>query len=120
MAWYLGDIRIYVTEISDVSSNIIARLQPIDADTILHHFGWESDIYHLTGFVITDTDKDALKAYSKTSTAYSLSGPEGAVGDMYVKEFKAQRQLTTCVRMLDRPALDGTEPFYQVSMELYT
>ena len=119
MGWRFGSVRIYTTSIDEDTKNIIARLQALNNKTILHRFGYESDIYRLTGTVATTPDKDTLKSYSRTGTAYTLSGPDGSLGTYYVNTVKSSRLPVECFVLFDRPALSGNEPLYTVSMELY-
>lgn len=119
MSWTVDTTRIYVEKLDEDTKNIIARLQPLNNKTILHHFGYESDVYKLSGIVVTDTDKDALKAMARTSTAYLVSGPEGQLGNFYVKNVKSSRMPIICITLYDRPGLDTASPVYMVDMELY-
>ncbi len=119
MSWTLDGTRIYVQGYGEKDANIIARLQPISGGTTLHHFGYEDEMLSLSGKVLTEADKDTLKAMAKTSTSYSLVSPEITVGDYFVKNFTAQRTSTTNLTYFDRPGLDCDTPEYDVSMELY-
>lgn len=117
--WSFDGVAIYVQGIDDSGSQIIARLQPVNNKTILQIFGWESDIYSLSSIVVTDADRDALKALRKTGLSYSLSGPEGVIDSFFLKNFKASRTKSVNITIFDRPGLDSTSPVYTVEMELY-
>ena len=119
MAWKLDTTRIYAEGLDTTVKNIIARLQPINASTILHHFGYEDETVKINGLIVTDTDRDALKAMAQTSTSYVLSGPEGSLGSYFVNDCKVSRTPITCITLYDRPGLDDASPVYQVEMELY-
>lgn len=119
MAWYFGDVRIYVQKYETDSKQVIARLQPLNNKTILHLFGWESEKLNLGGLVVTNSGVSTLKSYRTTGLAYTLSGPEGTVGDFYVSNIKAPRLDTINICLNDRPGLDPLSPVYSVNLELY-
>ena len=119
MAWTYDDIRLYTSSLDESSEQIIARLQPIASGTILHNFGWSTDIVKVTAIVATEADKDALKALRKTGESYTLSGPEGLVGDFFLKSFKGSRTPANCTVLFDRPSLESDVPLYKVDLELY-
>jgi hypothetical protein len=75
MAWTLGGQRIYVQEDGSEGSQIIPRLQPLDGETVLQFFGYESQIRTLSAIVVGNTKRDALLGYRKTSTTRSLVSP---------------------------------------------
>ncbi len=119
MSWTLGGTRIYVRGFDEGRKQIIARLQPLNATTILHIFGNESPILQLMGTVATTADKDALEAMTTTQNSYALVGPEGSLGNWYASNWKSKRLPIECFSLFDRPTLSGTEPLYEVSMELF-
>ncbi len=118
-SWTYNSIAIYVQGIEDSGTQIIARLQPVNNKTVLQVFGWESDIYSITALIATDADRNSLRALRKTGSSYSLSGPEGAIGNFFLKSFKASRTESVNITIFDRPSLDSTSPVYTINMELY-
>ena len=119
MSWIFNSIRVYADKLESKTQKVIARLQPLAGSTILHVFGDESEIVTFGGLVVTDTDNDALKALVTTSTSYTLSGPEGIVGDFYIKNLASKRTPIVNICLDDRPGLPEDSPVYEVSMELY-
>ena len=119
MSWTFNGVRIYVQQADEKDTNMIARLQPISGGTTLHHFGYEDEIMAISCKVVTDADKDALKALAKTSSAYAFVSPEGSLGSYYVNEFSASRTASTNITYFDRPGLDCDTPEYDVTMTLY-
>lgn len=119
MGWKFNGTRIYVNKFETSDPQIIARLQPLDTDTVYHVFGWEKEKLQVAGLVVTQTDMDALKALNKTGLSYTLSGPEGAVGTYMVKEVKSSRSDFNWIFLYDRPGLDCNAPQFDVSLELY-
>ncbi len=119
MSWTLGGTRIYVRGFDEGRKQIIARLQPLNATTILHIFGNEAPVLQLMGTVATSGDKTALELLTTTQASYELVGPEGTLGNWYVSNWKSKRLPVECFSLFDRPTLSGTEPLYEVSMELF-
>ena len=119
MTWTFGGVRIYVTDYSEAVKQSFARLQPLNAGTVLHRFGYDSDIIKLKGIVVTNGDRDTIKGYGQTHTAYVLSGPEGTIDDYYVADAKFNRLPISCHTFTDRPELVGTEPVYDCMLELF-
>lgn len=119
MAWRYNGIRVYADKYDTKTERNIARLNPLSGSTILHMFGTDSEIINFGGLVATDSDMDALKALVSTSSSYTLSGPEGIIGDYYLKGLKAGRTPITFICLFDRPAVSGNAPVYDVEMELY-
>jgi len=119
MGWKFNSTRIYVQQLETSNEQIIARLQPLDTGTVLHIFGYDSEKLNLGGLIITTTDEEALVALSKTGLSYTLSGPEGNLGDWFVKSVKTKRNDYSFTKLFDRPLLGCEEPTYQLQMELY-
>lgn len=117
MAWTLGGQRIYVQEIGGEGSQIIPRLQPLDGGTVLQFFGYENEVKQLTAIVVGDTKKDTLLAYRKTSTLRALVGPEGSLGNYYVRKV-AHKRLPIVCQTIDT-SLPEEAPVYSVDIELY-
>jgi len=119
MGWNFNGTRIYVNKLETSNPQIIAKLQPLDTDTVYHVFGWEKEKMNLAGLIVTNTDKEALEALYKTGLSYTLSGPEGSIGDYLVKEVKFNRLETVYICLYGRPGLDPYTPQYDVALELY-
>ena len=119
MAWTYGGVRLYVQEYEQDRENIIARIQPINANTILHHFGYGDRIIQLNAYVVTDADVATLDGFAKSSSAQTLVGPEGTIDDFFCKTCKPSREMIACSVWFDRPGLDDDVPVYTVALELY-
>jgi len=119
MTWTYGGVRIYIQNYAEGVSQSIARLNPLNAGTVLHRFGYDSEVIKLKGIIITNDDRDTIKGYGQTNTAYTLSGPEGVVGTYYTADVKLNRLPSACHSYVDRPELAGTEPEYDCSLELF-
>lgn len=119
MSWTLDGTRIYTAQYNEKGDQIIARLQPLNNKTILHIFGYETEILSLAGLVVTSGDKETLKSFYKSGISHTLIGPEGTIGDFYVAGFKANRLPTVCLVLFDRPGLPTDAPAYDINMELF-
>lgn len=119
MTWTLNNIRIYAQGYSDATSAIIARLQPVGTKTVHQYFGYESPRLSLRGLVTSTSGVEVLKSYRTTGISYTLSGPEGLIGDFFVKDVRADLQQTVHVTLFDQPSLDPQTPLYTVALELY-
>jgi phage protein U len=117
MAWSYNGIRVFVQKNTGNKKQIIARLQPLDAGTILQTFGWEERVVKLSGLVVGPTDMNALLALTETGTAYTLSGASGNYGDYYLSNLSYDQLNSICQTV--RPDLDTDAFIYQVDLELY-
>lgn len=120
MSWRYNNTRIYVDKFDSKQEQIIARLQPLVGSTILHIFGNDSEILNIGGLVATEADKNALVCLVASGTAYTLSGPEGIIGNYYPKSIVAKRSPIINICLEDRPGLPEDSPVYEVALELYT
>lgn len=119
MSWIFNNIRIYASRDDTKTAQVIARLQPLAGSTILHVFGNEAEIKSFGGLVATSGDLLSLQALTTTGLSYTLSGPEGILGDYFVKDFSAKRNSTVNICLFDRPSLPSNVPVYEVNLELY-
>lgn len=117
MSWTLNGVRIFVQENTGDGGAIIPRLQPLSGATVLQFFGYESEIKNINAHVIGDTDKDALMALRKTSSAYTLISPMGNLGDFYVKKATFKQIHNICQTL--RTDLPEDAPYYIMDFELY-
>ena len=117
MAWSLDGVRIFVDESKEEAGQIVPRLQPLAGGTVLQVFGYESDIRTITGLVVGDTDKDALKTLRTTGATHTLLSPEGSLGAFTVKNVGVNRLMSICQTI--RPDLSETAPVYKVEIQLY-
>lgn len=119
MSWTFNNVRIYTNRDDDKVAQVIARLQPLTGSTILHIFGNEAEIKSIGGLIATSGDLITLKGLVSTGLSYTLSGPEGIVGDYFVKDFTSKRTTAVNSCFFDRPALPSDVPVYEVGLELF-
>jgi L-lactate permease len=117
MAWTFNGTRIFVQNISESLKQIIARLQPLSGGTVLHIFGYDSEVTKLSGIIVGNTDKAALIVLAKTGTSYTLVSPEGSLGSFYVSSVTFSRIPSICQTL--RGDLASNSPLYNVELELY-
>lgn len=117
MSWSISGIRIFVIKFANDYTQIIARLQPLNNKTVYHTFGYESVVSKLSCYVIGDTDNAAIKALTRTGTAYTLISDQGSYGDFLVKSANLDRQNIICQTL--RPDLPEDAPTYLCDLELY-
>jgi hypothetical protein len=115
--WTLGGVRVFVQEFRDEQSQIIPRLQPINAGTILQIYGYDSVVNTISAIVVGDTDRSALLTMTTTQTDYELVSPEGSRGNFYVKKVASNRIPNICQTL--RNDLDSDSPMYNVSIEIF-
>ena len=114
--WTYNNIRIYVQDQNESGSQIIARLQPIGATTILQIFGDEAIIYSIDGIIVGNTNKDSLKALLNDGTAYALVGNDFSSTNLYLSKLTIKRR-KTFAQTIDTTQ-DCYVPIYDISMEL--
>jgi hypothetical protein len=118
MSWYLDSIRIFVQKFSRNNNQIVARLQPLNANTIHHIFGRESEIINVDGLVVGNNDYLTLKNMAMDGNLHTFTGNYGiSFSDVIVKSVKGELQPIICQTI--RPDLPETAPVYNVSLELY-
>lgn len=117
MAWTLNSIRIYAQEYGDEAKQVLARLQPLNAGTIIQTFGYEDNILTIGAIVVGDTDHDALMALRTTGSTYALVSPEGSKGNFYVAKVSSKRVPNICQTIRTDLAKDA--PIYNMTLELY-
>lgn len=115
--WTYGSIRIYVQDFDEGAKAIIARLQPLGGGTVLHHFGYEDQIYKVAALVVGSTNKDALIAFAQDQAAHDLVTPFTTVSGLYANSVSA-KLTPTAYQTIDE-AQDCYAPVYRVDMELY-
>lgn len=115
--WTFNDIRIFVQDYSLGDKNIIARLQPVNAGTVYHHFGYEYAIVSITAYVVGHTDTAALALLARSDDSYSLVSPYGTIGNFHLNSINFKLQKTICQTL--RQDLDEDSPVYIAELELY-
>ena len=119
MAWTYNGVRIYPQSKEDKTKQIITRLNPLDSATVLHRFGYDSEITTLQAFVVTSGDVETLKGLITAGTSASLVGPERTYGDYFLNSISYKRTMAVYSKWDDRPSLDCDVDVYDVQLELY-
>ena len=114
--WYIDTTRIFVSDSSEDTSTVIARLQPIGAGTVLQVFGYENPIVKLKGVLVGSVDKLALEGFGKDGALHTISGPYGN-RDYYVSTASTSQMMS--IKQTVRTDLDETDPVYSFELELY-
>ncbi len=115
--WTYGNIRIYVQDFDESAKAIIARLQPLGGGTVLHHFGYEDQIYKVSSYVVGIANKNALVAFAQDQTAHDLLTPYITISGLYANNVSAK--LTPfAYQTIDETQACET-PVWKVDLELY-
>lgn len=117
MAWYVGSIRVFVQDEVETAKQIIARLNPLGGGTVYHTFGYENEIFKLTGYVVGSGEIETLKGYTTDGNTHVLASPFLGNKNHYVNTVVARPGNYICQR-LDLTK-DELEPVYVVDVELY-
>lgn len=115
MAWYYNNIRIFVASLDESATQIIARLQPLSATTVLQVFGDEAPVYKVDGYIVGSDIKDSLLDLLNDGTAYTLSGVD-FTKDLYLSKLGFKRSKYP-FQTIDTNR-ECTEPVFEFSMEL--
>lgn len=116
MAWWLDTTRIFVVDRTNDQKQIIAKLQPINAGTIYHVFGYENRVAKINGYIVGDTDYGAITAMTQDGETHLFSGAYGYVYPYYVNT--ATFKQVNCICQTLRPDLDSDAPVWQFDIEL--
>jgi hypothetical protein len=116
MAWTYNGIRVYVHGQDENGGQIIARLQPLGATTVLQVFGTEGKTVKIDGVIVGNSNKDALFNILDDGNQYSLVGNDYSTTDLYLSKLSAKRRLIT-YQTIDT-GQSCYAPVFDVSMEL--
>jgi phage protein U len=114
--WSLGGTRIITQAFDIVGKAIIPRLQPVDAGTVLQYFGYEKEIYQLSGKVVGETNLAALKTMLRSGNSRTLVTDQGNK-TVYISSISAKRD-EFIWQSID-PTQECDAPVYSVTLELY-
>ena len=90
--WTLNNVRIYVTDLKRSTSPIIAELNPIDAGSVYHAFGYKNLELKLTAKVIGSGVLSTLESMAANpASSYALVGPDGNLGNYKIFQLNASR-----------------------------
>jgi len=117
MAWTLGNKRLYVQETKESAKQIIPRLQPLAAGTIMQFFGWESPILVSQAIVIGRENVLHFQSLTMSGVAFEFVSPEGSLGNYNVSNVAFSRMPVIC-QTIDT-TLPEDSPVYMMDVELY-
>lgn len=116
MAWTYANLRIYVQDDAQNTSQIIPRLQPISAGTVLQKYGYETEIRSLKALVVGYEKAEHIKTLVASGVAFLLETPYGS--GWYLPKKIAVSQISTICQTIE-PALGDDAPVYNLDMELH-
>jgi hypothetical protein len=115
--WYYNGVRIFVQGYQTSDEQIIARLNPINAGTVIQYFGSDDQILTLHALVVGSGDFESIRALKDTGTEYTLQSPYFANTNYSLKSLKGKVMQTICQTI--RPDLPDTAPVFELDLELY-
>lgn len=116
MGWYLGGIRIYVSDDVRGVKQTIARLQPLASGTIHHVFGYETETIKLQAKVVGETDMMSLQALTTLGASTTLTTDLGDI-TVLVSTVAPKRDRSISQTIDTTKACDA--PVYTVDIEAY-
>lgn len=118
MSWNVDSVRIFVQDESQDDKQIIARLQPLADNTVLHIFGYEDPVIKLSAIVVGTGDATLLRTFAKDGIRHSVGYPDfGFINLLYVNSVSTKR--TKSIFQTIRPDLPCESPVFTVDLELY-
>lgn len=115
--WSYAGHRIFVQEYASAHKQIIPRLNPIGAGTILQIFGYDERIQKINAYVVGKTDMDALRLTTTSGISFDLVTPQEGTFPWFCNDVQDKMILTICQTL--RPDLPEDSPVYIVDLELY-
>lgn len=115
--WSYAGRRIFVQEYSSGRKQIIPRLNPIGAGTILQIFGHDERILKVNAFVVGFEDMTALRLLTASGISFDLDTPVEGTQSWFLNDI--QDKLTKGIKQTLRTDLDCEAPVYLVDLELY-
>lgn len=113
MSWTVASIRVYVSAFATANKNIIAKLQPLEGETILQYFGYEMETARISGKIIGDSDAVNLRNLARSSALITLV-LSGTTAQGYVESVSVTRDPAICQTV----TATRTDPVYNVDIEL--
>ena len=115
--WSYAGVRIFVQEYVSGHKQIIPRLNPIGAGTILQIFGYDEGIRKVNAYVVGWEDMSILRSLTTSGIAFDLATPAEGTYPYYCNDVQDKMVKTICQTL--RPDLDDDAPVYLVDLELY-
>ena len=115
--WSYAGYRIFVQEYASDHKQIIPRLNPIGAGTIMQIYGYDERILKVNAYVVGFEDMTKIRLLTTSGIAFDLATPmEGTYG-YYCNDVQDKLTKTICQTL--RPDLAEDAPVYLVDLELY-
>ena len=116
--WTIGGVEVFVDGETINTKNIFAELNVLDvASSEFHWYGAKSDEYTLKGHVLSETNKDALKALAISSSSVTLVSDQGTVGSFIVTTVNLTRKEAACgVHVAGYPVYDTTVYEFKITL----
>lgn len=70
--WYLDNTRIFVTDMSIDSKEIISKLNPLGGGSIFHYWGYEFEDIELKCFVVGYEDREDVRTMARDGSSHNL------------------------------------------------
>jgi hypothetical protein len=122
--WYIDNVRIFVTDISEGNKSSVAILNPLGGGSIHQFWGWEEETFGLKALVVGSGDKSSLTSLSRDGDAHTLTGVNFFVDDynfskvVYIKEIKWEFMRSICQTL--RSDLPENSAVYLANIDLST
>lgn len=114
--WTLGGIRIFVQDVSGITKQTIAELNPLRAGSKYQLFGWEKERKKVSAIAVGIDDMVQLRSLTTSGESFELNTPEGSAGNFFVASIEHKR--VRCIDQTLRPDLDCDVPVYDMDIEL--
>ena len=115
--WSYAGVRIFVQEIATGVKQIIPRLNPIGAGTILQIFGYDEGIRKVNAYVVGWGDISILRSLTTSGISFDLATPQEGTYPFFCNDVQDKMIKTICQTL--RPDLPEESPVYLVDLELY-
>ena len=115
--WSYAGVRIFVQEAQTGTKQIIPRLNPIGAGTILQIFGYDEGIRKINAYVVGWEDMSILRSLTTSGISFNLATPQEGTYAFFCNDVQDKMVMTICQTL--RPDLPEDSPVYLVDLELY-
>lgn len=115
--WSYAGVRIFVQEYQSGHKQIIPRLNPIGAGTILQIFGYDEGIRKVNAYVVGWGDMSILRSLTTSGVAFDLATPDEGTFPYYCNDVQDKMVKGICQTL--RPDLPEDAPVYLADLELY-
>jgi len=117
MSWTFNSIRIYVQAVDDTSVQEMAKLNPFGGGSIYHRFGYQDPSIKVSGIIVGNDDKNALRLCITSGGTYTMNSPWGAWFTAHLKQMSTKLTDSRCQSM--RGDLADDAPVYEAELEFW-